>query len=54
MTDIDKKKYKDLTEYRFGLLTVMEFVTVLRNPYRGTVWKCKCVCGNEKLLELEL
>ncbi len=50
MTDIDIKKYKDLTEYRFGLLTVMEFVTVLRNPYRGTVWKCKCECGNEKTI----
>lgn len=48
MSELGKKnshKIKDLTNQRFGLLTVLE-ITDKRDKGRCVIWKCKCDCGN--------
>lgn len=41
------KKYLDLTGQRFGRLTVLNRV----GPQKGaSMWKCRCDCGNEKIV----
>jgi len=35
---------KDLTEQKFGKLTVLEDVG--RNKHKNVIWKCQCDCGN--------
>ena len=37
----------DLTGARFGRLTVIEYVD---SDFRGRLWRCKCDCGNEKIV----
>lgn len=37
---------KDLTNKRFGKLTVLE-ITEKRNNFKSVIWKCKCDCGKE-------
>ena len=41
-------KFVNLTGHRFGKLTVVEPTDQRR--YRSVVWRCKCDCGNEKLV----
>lgn len=42
-----KGEYQDLTGQRFTRLTVVEFVEMRkRTPY----WRCKCDCGNERIV----
>ena len=38
--------YRDLTNQRFGMLTVIEIVGMSLN--NGHVWRCKCDCGKFK------
>lgn len=40
------KKF-DLTGKRFGKLVVLEYVD---SDFRGRRWRCKCDCGNEKIV----
>ena len=40
------KNIKDITNQRFGMLTVL-FLTEKRSSQRDTIWHCKCDCGNE-------
>lgn len=47
-TDISKtrsKKFVDLAGQTFGYLTAIEFVGL--NNVKSSVWKFRCVCGNE-------
>ena len=44
-------KHKDLTGSRFGRLTVVEKVGKKNNRY---YYKCKCECGNVKIIEADL
>lgn len=41
-----KKRYKDLTGQKFGMLTVIEISKVKRNNDGHAYWKCVCDCGN--------
>ena len=41
-------KIKDLTGQTFGRLTVLEFAGI--NNQGGSMWRCKCSCGNECIL----
>lgn len=42
----------DLTGQRFGRLTVMDFVGYKTyKSGRRRLWKCKCDCGKEKIIE---
>lgn len=41
------RRISDITGMRFGRLTVMEFVSVKGS---STLWRCRCDCGNEKIL----
>ncbi len=45
---MSKSFRKDLTGQRFGRLTVLEFMP---DETRHTKWKCKCDCGNIKIVE---
>ena len=40
-----KKVRADLTDKKFGRLTVVEFASV--NKHGKSMWKCRCECGNE-------
>ena len=40
---------KDLTGQRFGRLVVLERAE--NNMHRKTQWKCRCDCGNERVIE---
>lgn len=40
--------FKDLTGQKFGMLTVIEYVG--KNKQRNATWKCRCDCGNEKII----
>lgn len=40
--------WKDLTGQQFGRLTVIEKTN--ESNYEGVLWKCKCECGNEKIV----
>jgi len=40
--------YRDMTGQRFGMLTAVELVG--KNTSGRTLWKCKCDCGNEKII----
>lgn len=42
------KGQEDLTGRRFGRLIVIEFAG--KNDYGNYVWKCRCDCGNEKII----
>lgn len=43
------KRVKDITGQRFGMLVVEEFAGI--DPKFGSaMWKCKCDCGNEKIV----
>lgn len=37
-------EFKDITGYKFGKLTVIEFIGL--NKYNNRLWKCQCDCGN--------
>lgn len=43
---------KDISGLRFGRLTVMEKAGVTNGGGRGSksLWRCKCDCGNEKVI----
>lgn len=41
----------DLTGKRYGRLVVIEFVGTLPNDKSISLWKCKCDCGNEKIIK---
>lgn len=41
-------KLIDLTEQRFGMLTVKEFAGL--NKHKQAKWKCLCDCGNTKVI----
>ena len=41
---VHRPKYEDLTNQRFGRLTVIEECGMGNN--RNHIWKCKCDCGN--------
>lgn len=41
-------KFKDLTNQKFGELTVLEKDVKLSKEKKKTYWKCKCSCGREK------
>ena len=43
-----KAKIKDLTGQRFGKLTVIEYKGSSKGT--GSLWLCKCDCGNEKVI----
>jgi hypothetical protein len=43
-------KNKDLTGKRFGRLTVLERAKT--NTYGHGCWRCKCDCGNEKIVAI--
>jgi hypothetical protein len=47
-------KYIDLTNKVFGRLTAIERITKdnSRGGHRKTMWRCKCSCGNEKIVSL--
>lgn len=40
-----KQRFKDITGFRFGKLTVIEMATTRKNP-KNIDWVCKCDCGN--------
>lgn len=40
-------KINDLTGKKFGRLTVMEYIGIENHH---SLWKCKCECGNEKVV----
>lgn len=40
--------YKDMTGERYGKLTVIEYVGT--NQFHKALWRCKCDCGNEKIV----
>lgn len=42
-------KYNDYTGQRFGKLTVIEQAG--RNKHRRILWRCKCDCGNECVVD---
>lgn len=42
-----KNTFQDLTGNRYGKLTVLERV---KTDKRGTMWKCKCDCGNTTIV----
>ena len=44
----------DLTDKRFGLLTVLALdrVVVRASGSRSTYWRCVCDCGNEKIVSV--
>ena len=42
----------DLTGKRYGRLVVIEFVGTLPNDKSVSLWKCKCDCGNEKIIKI--
>lgn len=42
-------KIRDLTNQKFGRLTVLEFSGYASN--RKTQWRCKCECGNEIIVK---
>ena len=44
-----KPGQKDLTGMRFGKLVCIEPTTERSKSNRGTVWRCRCDCGNECL-----
>ena len=46
-------KVTDLTGQKFGRLTVIELLPE-RNKVRNSIWRCKCDCGNEKLVTTAL
>ena len=49
---IDKRKQCDLTGKQFGRLTVLE-KDIIKTQETGKVhWKCKCSCGNPKILSI--
>lgn len=37
---------KDMTGQRFGHLVVLELTDMKPEKRRGTIWKCRCDCGN--------
>ena len=41
-------KRKDLTNQKFGRLTVISFAGT--NKYHHAMWLCRCSCGNEKVI----
>lgn len=41
-------KYKDITGYKSGELTAIEYIG---KPNNRHVWRCKCTCGNTKDIE---
>lgn len=41
--------FKDLSDMVFGRLTVIERASNIGD--RRTTWLCKCICGNEKVIE---
>ena len=41
-------KFKDLTGMRFGRLLVLSYEGT--NQYKRSMWKCRCDCGNEKVI----
>lgn len=41
-------RVKDITDQRFGMLTVLEFAGVTKG--RGAAWKVRCDCGTEKIV----
>ena len=47
---LKEKNRKDLTGLRFGKLTVLEMVWGSRKDGTRTMARCKCDCGNEKLV----
>lgn len=42
------KRREDLTGQKFGNLTVVEFIEI---RYGHAYYKCKCDCGNEKIID---
>ncbi len=47
------RNFKDLTGRRFGRLIVLGFAgwRIRANGDRGSLWRCKCDCGNEKAIQ---
>lgn len=45
-------KAEDLTGQKFGRLTVLERVPsyIIPQGYKKSKWKCRCDCGNEKII----
>ena len=43
-------KFKDITGMRFGRLVALEPTD--ERQHGSVVWKCRCDCGNEKLISL--
>lgn len=44
---------EDLTGKRFGKLTVIEYIGIVKdkNNVNRQIWRCKCDCGNEKIVK---
>ena len=47
----ERHKVKDLTGQRFGKLTAIE--PTEERKYKYVVWRCKCDCGNEKMVSAQ-
>lgn len=45
---LSKSRFKDLTDRRFGKLTVIEFVRI--NKHGVAIWRCLCDCGTEYVI----
>lgn len=43
------RKFKDLTGQKFGRLSAIEKVGGIQK-HNGVLWRCKCDCGNEKIV----
>ena len=43
--DKEKARYKDFVGKKFGKLIVIEFTN--KKSTKGSLWRCKCDCGNE-------
>lgn len=43
-----KKQRLDIVGKTFGLLTVIEFAYT--NRHKQSMWRCKCECGNERIV----
>ena len=41
------KPYVDITGQKFGKLTAIEYLGLVKN--KKTYWRCQCDCGNEKI-----
>ncbi len=48
--EVNKKRRQNVTNQRYGMLTVIKYIGI--DKHKKTIWKCKCDCGNYKNVSL--